>query len=215
MNLGEYIAGDNTLLLAHLNNNFTDDSGNGYDGTGSGTYSFVNGKIGTHSCDFTNGIVPFSKDINPTSNYTISFWMKPDSFGQSAYVLGKHQDSSGGTQWFVIFGVSNYGNNNVTLFYQASTAAKMEIPDLTNWHNVVYTNNGTNFYGYIDGKRIVSTGNVTLPDINVTFRIGKAFASAGSSRYTGKIDEVIVESRGWTAQEVQKYYTQALGRFNN
>ena len=28
-----------------------------------------------------------------------------------------------------------------------------------------------------------------------------------------KTDEIIIENRAWTQQEIQKYYTNALGRF--
>lgn len=214
--LGEYIsAGSSTTkLLLHLNGNSTDSSGNGNSGTDTAiTYSLANGKLG-QGARF-NGSSSYIQITNSaslvlTNNFTISLWFKPNNLTQNnTYIFTKGSPgSSYGMLW-------EYVNDTVEFFggsVDFRTGSQIVIGD-TNWHNIIYTFDGTTLNGCLDGSNKISVNKSGLSLANLTGNMFIGSASTSANFCACNIDELIIENRAWSASEIKKYYTNSLGRF--
>jgi hypothetical protein len=216
--LGEYLGAgaSTTKLLLHLNGNSTDSSGNNNNGTDTNiTYSQANGKFGMGAGfnSASNSKIVFGSVITPMGQKTISLWLKnnQDSW---CFILRNcfNGNSSNG------IGVDNSGSFEIN---RSSGTKVLSISPTTNvkdnvWHNVIFTWDGTTNANmvklYVDGKlESQATANYTetlTPTYNLT--LGQY---NDSYDYTGALDEVIIENRAWSAEEVKKYYTNSRGFF--
>ena len=60
----------------------------------------------------------------------------------------------------------------------------------------------------------MTNGGASLPVYQESINGYIGYSQIGNiGFFNGSLDEIIFESRIWTQQEVQKYYTNALGRF--
>ena len=85
----------------------------------------------------------------------------------------------------------------------------------TEWHNVVYTYDGTNVKGYLDGvylNAVASSGNGNVTSQN-NFDIGvEVDQNGGISSYASSyVDDVVVFNRALTANEVAQIYKSGAG----
>ena len=215
---GEYLgAGSGTTkLLLHLNGSSTDSSGNGNNGTDTNvTYSLANGKFGQGASFNGSSSSIVKKDtasLKITTNITISAWINPSSAPTSSCVAGKFLDSTHKSYWLAFNGgkagmyISTNGSN------QTGEALSQTLSNGV-WYNVIGTYDGTNTKIYVNGSLANSIGQTGgIYDSTGSFAVGK-LGSLSSNYFPGKIDEVIVENRAWTASEIKKYYTNSLGRF--
>jgi len=215
---GEYLgAGSGTTkLLLHLNGSSTDSSGNGNNGTDTNvTYSLANGKFGQGASFNGSSSSIVKKDtasLKITTNITISAWINPSSAPTSSCVAGKFLDSTHKSYWLAFNGgkagmyISTNGSN------QTGEALSQTLSNGV-WYNVIGTYDGTNTKIYVNGSLANSIGQTGgIYDSTGSFAVGK-LGSLSSNYFPGKIDEVIVENRAWTASEIKKYYTYSKGRF--
>lgn len=222
MSAGEYLgAGSSTTkLLLHLNGNSTDSSGNGNNGIASNvSYDLNYGKFNEGALfSYQSGRIYATTTIT-LNQVTFSCWAKltqTNPGGKRGYIClskdGKGIDSvrSWG-QWFF------WDNGNLTInidFLSASitfnTPASINV-----WYNIIGTYDGSIVRAYVNGKLIGSQNfSGTIPNGAAKITVGNRHQTSNDgSGFTGHIDEVIVENYGWTPQQVQKYYTNALGRF--
>jgi hypothetical protein len=231
-----------TKGLWHLNGNSNDSSGNGNNGTDT-NITYVNGKFGqcANFNGSSSGI--YTNDagfdwIEYNQAMTVSAWVK---FGVSSYtdyilqgIVTKIQlsspcpgltigletrDASEANLQFVMM------NNNTTTGKRIVTYADDNFINYYNtWKHIVVTYSGNGSYTgvnfYIDGvlatKKVIAdheTNNGSIQNaatLNIGYR--KDGASTGGF-FNGSIDEVIVENRAWTAEQVKKYHTYSKGRF--
>jgi len=214
--LGEYIgAGSGTTkLLLHLNGSSTDSSGNNNNGTDT-AITYVDGKFG--KCASFNGSssnisISDTASLKITGNITISAWINPSSAPTFTCVAGKFLNSTNKSYWLAFNGgkagmyISTNGSN------QTGEALSQTLSNGV-WYNVVGTYDGTNTKIYVNGSLANSIGQTGgINDSTGSFAVGK-LGSLSSDYFPGKIDEVIIENRAWTASEIKKYYTYSLGRF--
>lgn len=198
-----------TKLLLHLEGSSADSSGNSNNGTDT-NITYVNGRYG--QCASFNGssskIVTGTTGLpTGTASRTLSFWVyKTTTSNSVAYGYGTNLANN-----------STYGIyiDNARIFFWGFNDDYNTGTDITlnKWENIIVTYNGTSVAVYLNGN-LVSSHNKTLATQNTYSVVGAyGFGGATGSVITGLIDEVIIENRAWSAEEVKKYYSYAMGRF--
>jgi len=223
MSNGEYLGSGSGITkgLWHLNGNSTDTSGNGNNGTDTSmTYSLANGRFNQGGVFSGSGYIsiPSGGWVGNLTAFTIVAWFKraSDSASQAIYTNGTTASSIWCFLNLTSTGLVNFDS------YDGNAGTRANLVSVTSglgnglWHNVVAVKSGASSrYLYVDGKLEASdlTHNPSLSFNNGY--IGAYSVSGGgiASRFTGSIDEVIVENVAWSAEKVKKYYTYAKGRF--
>ena len=229
----EYIgAGSGTTkLLLHLNGNSTDSSGNGNNGTDTNiTYSLANGKFG-QGAGFNGSSsriqIPYSATLDSgTGGFSISCWFKTTQATSGLFYY--RQEASGSHYQIQILGI---GSATAGKPYFALRGSENNYYDLStnnayndgSWHHIVGVYGGSsdkNLLIYVDGSLDNSTSIATAQTItyssSTVLSIGRwyqSWASNACDYYNGSLDEMIFETKAWTAAEIKKYYTNSLGRF--
>ena len=137
----------------------------------------------------------------------------------SAFV--KKQEVTGDNRRIIVLqGASaNYGiiqntNNTIQFYnYSGSTVFSITSSAVSNdvYHSIIAVIDGTNQYLYIDGS-LAGSSSATASNLgSVSYNIGAT--ASPSWFYKGSLDEIIIENRAWSAEEIKKRYTFALGRF--
>jgi hypothetical protein len=185
-----------------LNGNSHDRSGNGVHGTDT-AITYPQGRFG-QGARF-NGTTSKIALGNPaslqTTTCTSSVWVKSSNFGASYRVL---YNAESGFGFFIKDGILlayDYGAS-------ADRTTSVNISD-DKWHNCVYIFNSGVTNGsflYIDGI-LRATFTATASSFT-SINIGNNVIS--TQGLTGLIDEVIIESRAWTAKEVETYYRKSM-----
>ena len=128
-------------------------------------------------------------------NYTISLWAKPASSGPYEAIFSSYNNSVRGFQ--IDFDGSNFhirksSGDNIVL-----STAQLEV-----WTFIAFTYDGTNSIAYINNESPVSDAGGTT-EFN-RFRIG--MNRAGSTYFSGAIDELRIYNRALTASEIASLY---------
>lgn len=227
--LGEYLgAGSGTTkLLLHLNGNSNDSSGNENNGTDTNTtYSQDNGKFGQGVECATNGRVYIADNLGINgSNITISVWLKATSevLSDDYNIVAGQGDATSKVYQQIIY--RNVAGTNSFLFSRnklgvsATQASYVITLDTDKIYNVIYTYDGTNVRGYLNGSLVAgpsaASGNGT--DSKSGNHCGINIEVYNSIVYNvgaTTADELIIENRAWSDSEIKKYYTYTKGRFN-
>jgi len=218
MTLGEYLPNSNTKLLLHLNGSSADSSGNNNNGTDTAiTYSQANGKFGQGAgFNGTTSLIyiPSNLGIAGNGDITMSGWFKLNTEPTSGQVQIFMETASNltATRYFQIY----YTNNGGTIYFNLDSSAPA-VPllynitlGITNWYHIAVSRNSTTAFLYINGVLVLQGAIGTYASYSANeFNIGSALADD----LKANVDEVIVENRVWTPQQVQKYYTNSKGRF--
>ena len=186
------------------------------------TYS-TTARFGGQSLFFngTSTVVQLAGEDQDGTNLTISAWIRTTSTSSTFYVYA----NQGAGNYFAWMRNSQtvYASNNINCFFRQpdGTAQQVTHPMAINdgkWHNVICTKSATQAKIYIDGNLgdvdVVSVGNPF--DAGASVCIGnqpiRINHTCAGERFAGYMDEVIIELRTWSAQEVVKYYQRAVGR---
>ncbi len=219
--LGEFIPSSSTKLLLHLNGNSTDSSGNGNNGTDTNiTYSQANGKFG-QGAGFT--AVSNSKITMPSSIIqgakTVSLWVNHTQNTFFRYIDNSSVFNQNG---FNIFhGGTSPNFELVTEMHQSSSpifVLRQQPTSISDgkWHNIIHTWDGTTGTNsakmYLDGV-LVAQATPSREEDNAPERALTLGEYNSQYDYNGAIDEVIVENRAWSAEEIKKYYTMTKGYY--
>ena len=188
--------------------NANDSAGSNH-GIENGGVAYASGKVGqAFSFDGLNDFVSVSSPSGipiGNSTYTISAWIRPDTFGT-----------------FGIVGWGNYGNTNqVNAFrltasglvnYWWSNDLYASAPDLTdgNFHHVAAMFDGTTRSIFVDGNLVTSDTPVghNVPNAS-NFRIGSTCPLCGGEHFDGLIDEVAIYNRALSQTEIQSIVNEA------
>lgn len=196
----------------------TDFSGNGNHGTlgtnGGGIPIWTNGKRG-RALTFdgaTNYVsVPSSPSLNPTSQITISAWVRANSWGGGRRIVEK---GDSGNQYRLF-------DNGGTLSFYLSGVTELDagpVPSTVVWHHIVGTYNGSTSSVYVDGVLLgsESPGQVVIPASSDNLYIGTraACSISASNCFDGLIDEVRIYNRGLSATEVARLYQSGAVKLN-
>lgn len=218
--LGEYLgAGSGTTkLLLHLNGNSTDSSGNGNNGTDTAiTYSQANGKFG-QGAGFNGSTSAIQTPYTGMSAGTVSVFFKSSLVNNENVFFCVNQNSNNSDNYFE-FIVKKGGEILIfgggALSFSQSTAAG--VITANTWYNITITQTGSLMTIYVNGKSVSSNSNsIWFNSVTGANQYCIGALKRGTQIYSqtsGSIDEVIVENRARTAQEVAKNYTYKKGRF--
>lgn len=207
MSLGEFLPSSSTKLCLHLNGNSNDSSSSGNNGTDSNiTYGLAYGKLGQGaSFNGSNSkLLIVDNTFGWTTNGTVSLWIYTSSTNNRTIVFGNLADKGVNIQLF-----------SSKIYARLSNEGFTNDPDnlpQNSWNLLTFTWEGTiSRKLYLNGVlKVTKTSSLANPDDNglkfgVTENDGTFFA--------GNLDEVIVENRAWTAEQVKKYHTYSKGRF--
>lgn len=219
MGFGEFIKSPNTIGLWHFNGNANDDSGNGLNGSnvGSVVYSKANGKFNEGAGGFLANGAYISIADNPLldlTTFTISTFFKLNTFGGVVYAkfqsgqnghINYYLDTAGGSNRLRFLYSPNGAFSAVTINKTLST---------NTWYNVIVTAGSGNLKVYINAELVTNVNYTgTIPTNTYPLIVGSRATDYTFSYLGGCIDELIIENRIWSAQEIQKYYTYTKGMF--
>ena len=211
--VGYWSFDEGTSTIAH------DLSGKGNNGTLSGTTlpTWTNGKLGK-ALSFNGSSsyisVPSNGAFHPTTDVTVSAWIKPSN--QSGYmgIAGAHTSNS-----YQLFINSNqvvwdiYNVNGRDLWYSGST------DPWNTWSHLVatYTASTGSMNVYINGVPITphtqSYGAGALQNSASTFLVG--WSGYSTEFFNGSIDEVRIYNRALSANDARELYQRGAAKFSN
>jgi hypothetical protein len=200
-----------TKLYSPLNGSSIDISGNGNHGTDS-VISYVGGKFG-QGASFNGSTSSIShgtsSSLNP-ANITISAWFNSSSISTLQAIVTRDEASAiGSDRCYSIY--INASQLTCELFSSSTvvTIIGSTVLSSNTWYHVVATYDGANVKMYLKGvsdATPISTG-ISLFTAPINTVIGRRVSSLW---FNGIIDEVIIENRAWTAQEVSTYYRKSM-----
>lgn len=219
MSLGEGISEGSSVerLLLHLNGNSNDDSGNGLNGIDTSiTYSKLYGKFNEGALfarsSYSRIVVGTSAILQPTTALTFSFWMKINTMPASYCGIGG--DTLSGFARGYLFDIAiGYG-----VGFQVGNGSWGKIwapmPSTNQWNYYVGTWDGSLVKLYVDAKYIGQASKTSIVYTGCGFSLGNYYSNTTKAiMFDGYMDEVRVRSRALSPQEIQKEYTNSLGRY--
>jgi hypothetical protein len=200
-----------------LNGNSRDFSGNTNTGTDT-AITYPQGRFG-QAAKFNGSssyiTAPDSVSLSITGQLTISCLIKTTTTSLG-HIVEKDDESGFNRRGYNIYmgsdGTLSMSVGNNSGYPTATTTKKFND---NKWHNVVgvYTPS-TSIRVYVDGVlEAISTTSISasITDNTRAFNMGYRNNGFGPDRYfNGLIDEVIIESRAWTAKEVETYYRKSM-----
>ena len=159
-----------------------------------------------------------SNFLNDLDEFSVSIWYEPmdttRSVGSFEVLLGRGDEercSERIGEWSVglsdcrkaVFGHNNsVWANTITDFLDGCEGEIVALTD--KWHHVVATKNGDEYKIYFNGNLDESvSGNANCTNLHIAEDIGDMFIG---SKYTGKIDDILIYDRALTQSEVTALY---------
>lgn len=166
------------MVVLHGENDATDSSGNDHDFTFNGTYSTTSPKFGTYAFSF-NGSTQYMycadhADFDQSGGvWSIDTWVYYNSFNAVSTIWSLATDANNynrlyvNTSGIVIYNLVVSGSEKSTI---ASGIGSIE---LGRWHHIEMTENGDDYYLFIDGVKVASQNAADRPaDYSSYFSIG-------------------------------------------
>ena len=218
-NFGLYNKRPSTITKGYynFNNDSLDTSGNNMNGTDT-SMSYVNGKYNLcASFNGSNGRIQLPDAAGINTTFTFNAFIKLNGTNNNT-IYSKGSDASNG--WGCLFTIST------TLFESAvvtttPTTAQQTLSQVININTNVYymvtlvfDNSARTLKGYINGNllKTISTGANLRGTNNVYIGVNKGGPSF-SNYFNGSMDELVIENRVWTDDEIRKFYTYSRGNF--
>ena len=202
-----------------------DISGRGNNGTlSSVTYDSTGCMVLDASSD--NVLIAHSTTFNFSSTFTVSVWLRVNSFNTSSiYNVLSKKPSFNNTQkgWSCQYdyrttGVMQYRNNDGTVLNDSTPTSTVDntllLNQTTTWVNTVWTINGSTVTYYINGvSKLTNTAAYTNTDTTSDIYIGKTVGSIGDPGLIMNLSQVAVYNRVLSIQEVQQNFSALRGRY--
>lgn len=181
-------------------------------GTNNGATRGVTGKINNAFNFVSSGSdnVQISDDnsLNPSDEISVSVWFKPDSLGQSSYLVSKYFDGTT-RDWEILLQNNDKAIFRISIGNSHQTLLSSNTASGTGWHHLVGTYNGSYQCTYLDnvGTCTVKTGS--MDNSNADVFIG---ANNDIPTYTdGIIDEIGIWNRTLSSDEITQLYNGGSG----
>lgn len=223
-----------TCLWAQSPDAWWQAEGNALDsvGTNNGTiisdFSFGPGENG-QAFDFAGGtvVIPDAPNLDPSTNLTVTMWVKGSPQNPFAYVLTKNGGAAGASYAFYTGGnlglsfwinvPGDTGNSGLIV----SPAVDPSVIWDGNWHQAVGTYDGTAVHFYVDGVEVGGgtayvgggVGGPAISYANAGPLVFGSFPPAGNAteNWSGGLDDVKVFDRALSASEVADLFANSNG----
>ncbi len=154
--------------------------------------------------------------LDPTSQYSIAFWMNSTSAATYAFMISKtNSGAGGGYEVFLSGGGSvRFSSCNLTGscsggYFDVSTPLKYNDGK---WHYVVATaQTNSTAKIYVDGTMVVQSGTVTQNNIANSYNLiigGRG--TGGGTPFQGDLDDVRIYNRALSLDEIQTLYNSSV-----
>lgn len=228
-----YVSTNGLLGWYPFNGNANDESNLGTNGTVNSAV-LSNDRFGSvNSSFYFNGInsnidLGINPSINSISNsFSISYWIKPQSFGGMLIANYSSQGSPASSVWR--FSSKLLSNGTVEFKYVYSSSGSWQSMNsntvtlnLNSWYHCVYTRSGSSSNIYINGNLVASnntlaSGNLDNPTSPAaTTKFGYNFPSSGGIDYfNGELDDVGIWNRSLNQSEINALYNNCSLNFTS
>jgi hypothetical protein len=169
--------------------------------------------------------VPHSSVLNFGGIFTVSAWIKVNSFSVNIYNVISKKPSFNNTQkgWSCQYdyrttGILQFRNNDGSTLNDSTPTSPIDNTSLLNqttaWANSVWVISGVNIYFYINGNaRQNSTATYTNTDTTNTVYIGKTVGSVADTSLLMNISDMKIYNRVLTASEISQNFEALRGRY--
>jgi hypothetical protein len=198
---------NSTKLYMPLNGSSIDISGNGNHGTDT-NISYVGGKFGQGARFNGSSSQILFTNVPQTGvgAFTASLWVKGSTLTTNMEIL-----AWGSASTHAGFDIYMNSSNVMTANFYGGVGIASAITKVStqNWQYVTVTYDGTNTRIYINGILEGISSSYTSASVVTTNKfIGKDLG--GGNWWDGFADEIILENRAWTAQEISAYYRKSM-----
>lgn len=194
-----------TKLYMPLNGNSVDISGSGNHGTDT-AITYVGGKFGQGArFNGSSSIITFN-DCPQTGNgaFTVSGWFNSSSLASRQCVASF---GTGSTSQGITCDIDS--SKLYADFYGSTSVVGTVVLKPNTFYYATYTWDGTNIRLYLNGKLDGTSANTSANIVDGSGAIGRAFWIA-QNPFNGILDEIVLENRAWTAQEISLYYRKSM-----
>jgi len=187
---------------------YADLSGNGNNGTPSGSVSFVNGEINRAvSVGGTNDYINLGSDpsLDLGNSFTIAAWINPSSLKNYAGIVCK--DSGLQSQYSYMTVCHNNGRIGTYSPHEGWDWSSSAGISAGNWYHVAWVLESNTMYYYVNGQPQGSVSNWTYPDDpNDNTYVGSWYRWSTSYDFNGLIDDVRIYGQALSPDEINAIY---------
>lgn len=191
-----------------------DSSGNGYNGTITGSASTVSGAVGDAlSFDGSDDTVDIPHQLVPseTPDFSYSFYFKADAGGDDTqYLLAQASSGTNNNDCFSVAYDNSAQSLKVLTTNNGNNAKITSDVDASSWTHIVVTNSySTNESKlYINGVPQTGTAMSCAQDLDAQFLLGRSPWAGYNQQLKGSLDEVRVYSRILSDQDIHALATE-------
>jgi hypothetical protein len=202
----------NYLAVWHLGNNLIDSSGNGHNGSNSGT-ALVSGLNGQARSFNGNDYIDFTSFTMNSSQVTVTYIAKTDTFNNSTvYFIGEGISS---TEQLMIHLGGGAGTNGVRWWNYNGGSQPLDNQSMLLQSYTCYTfiNNNSNDLAYRNGSLFKTQGGGGGGSVTSGYSLGRR-ANGNQYHYLGDIDEFrisnIQRSAAWVKAEYHSLFNTLI-----
>lgn len=174
-----------------LDGNALDSSGNGYDGTWTGTEAYTNGLFaGTQAASFSESSIGLGRIFNQNlTNVTISAWIRPNVASRDFLTLGTSFYRYNNATSIRIYRVNGSSGYNITGFDNA----------LNSWNHIAIVMTSSGAKGYRNGVYVGETSEIQKISPGNSF-----IGLSGFTSFSGALSDVRIFDRALSEDNIKR-----------
>ncbi len=142
--------------------------------------------------------IPFSSELNVYQQFTIEFWMKPQSLAPAQQMIITNRHNDAGAEGYAMSCRINSGV--LSCFDAGGGGVSYTLPYADIWYHIAFTYDGTDFMLFADGTLTDNQAGTTTSCTN-PWGIGRRLA--GTAPFTGSLDEIRIWNIPRTQAQIQ------------
>tara|TARA_B110000971_G_scaffold83653_1_gene85797 strand:+ start:528 stop:1460 length:933 start_codon:yes stop_codon:yes gene_type:complete len=201
-----YLPQNGLVAWYPFNNNYNDESGNGNDGSSSGTITFIDDResnslssvqLGSGSVLLPQVVFPYTRE----ETFSISFWFTHSSTSNARLMSTECPEGN--------FRITNNSSVSGGFSIQYGDYQNLSLSSPTEWNHVAYVYNSRNEEVYLNGVLEVTNYDSVTQAISYChpLTLGAKASNINNDRWNGEIDDIGFWNRPLTSQEVSQLYS--------